>query len=282
MTTTGDSQQKDPYADHRVFVLKLKDEAPIGSVTFMHRLGMKQPGRFRRVRNSLIGMDVVRFQGGRGASRSLVLGDMDFEQALEQGFDVRPGREVAMYPLLMDPIDQLITDFHVNAGHELVTFEDRDGITPYNTSARGAKYGEGAFTRPDVTVVAELTIESGFTWTDIHAVEVKPYWSLGRDGLFEAAAQAALQRSSFAWLVAYIPSLDSPGLSRDERAQCIEAHRQLFSHERKLLREAQAIGIGVAVAKQLGDEAPLEMLTPPRRLAMDPHAVGQLFESLDI
>jgi hypothetical protein len=282
MTSTGDSQQKDPYADHRVFVLKLKDEAPIGSVTLMHRLGMKQPGRFRRVRNSLIGMNVVRFQGGRGASRSLVLGDVDFEEALEQGFDVRPGREIALYPLLMDPIDQLVTDFHINAGHDLVTSEERDGVTPYNTSARAAKYGEGAFTRPDVTVVADLKLDSGFMWTDIHAVEVKPYWSVGRDGLFEAAAQAALQRSSFAWLVAYIPSLDSPGLSRVERAQCETAYNQLTSDEGALFREARAVGIGVAVARELGGNSPLELVTPPRRLAMDPHAVGQLFESLHL
>jgi hypothetical protein len=280
MRSKGDGQSKDPYADHRRFVSELPQVAPIGSVAFMRHLGMKQERIYRRLRNSLIGMDVVRFQGGRGASRSLVPGEVDFEVALAQGFDVRLNRETALYPLLMDPIDQLITEFHVDSGHKLLVSGGSDGVTPFNTSARGVKRGDGAFTRPDITVIAEVQAPGFGAWTDVHAVEVKPYWALGRDGLFEAAAQAALQRCSFAWLVAYVPSATAPGLSREDQTQIKAVEKHLRGAEPRLLREAESIGIGVALATELGSEAALELLASPKRQAMDPIAVGQLFDSL--
>ena len=279
MTTTGNAGE--PYADHWRFVIELKQLAPIGSKSFMRHLNMRQPRVYQRIRNDLIGMSVVRFEGGRGGSRSLVLGEVEFEQALADGFEVRPGRETALYPHLLNPIDDMITGFHTGRGHSLTESDGTDGVIPHITSARGVKAGEGAFTRPDITVLAELSVNCNRRWTDVHVIEVKPYWSLGRDGLFEAAAQAAMQRCSFAWLVAYIPDTDAPGMSRTDRAACEAAHERIFGEKPGLLQEAERIGIGVAVASELREGASLKLLATPRRLAMDPMAFGDLLRSLD-
>jgi hypothetical protein len=279
MTSTGSAN--DAYADHWRFVVELKEKAPIGSKSFMRHLNMRQPRVYQRIRNELIGMSVVRFQGGRGGSSSLVPGEVEFEQALAAGFEVREGRETALYRHLMDPIDHLITEFHHKQGHVVLESEESDGVVPSITSARSVKSHEGSFTRPDITVLAHLSINAELSWTDVHVIEVKPYWSLGRNGLFEAAAQATLQRCSFAWLVAYIPDAELPGMSRADRVACEEAHQQLIGMSPKLLREAASIGIGVAVAKELREGAALIPLADPRRQAMDPVAFGDLLKSLD-
>lgn len=271
----------DPYADHWRFVIELKEKAPIGSKSFMRHLNMRQPRVYQRIRNELIGMSVVRYQGGRGGSSSLVPGAVEFEQALAAGIEVRQGRETALYRHLIDPIDDLITEFHRKQGHVVLESDESDGVVPFITSARGVKTHDGSFTRPDITVRADLRINGDHAWTDVHSIEVKPYWSLGREALFEAAAQASLQRCSFAWLVAYIPDSEAPGMSRADRLECEEAHEHLFGDEPKLLREAVSIGIGVAVARELREGAALIPLAGPRRQAMDPLAFGDLLKSLD-
>lgn len=280
MTVSGGSTALDPFADHRRFVAELATTAPIGSVAFRRHLQIKQEGRFRRVRNDLIGMSVVRFQGGRGASRSLVLGEKSFDEVLADGLEVRPGREIGLYPLLMDPIDELITEFHRDCEHKFLVTDESDGVTPYFTYARGVKGEKGSFTRPDITVIADLYVEALGAWADVHAIEVKPYWSLGRDSLFEAAAQASLQRCSFAWLIAYIPGPGASGLSASDGEQRKIAQDLLLGTEPGLLREAKRIGIGIAVAEDLREGSRLVPLAAPRRQAMDPKSAGLLFESL--
>lgn len=279
MASTGSTN--DPYADHWRFVVELKEKAPIGSKSFMRHLNMRQPRVYERIRNELIGLRVVRYQGGRGGSSSLVPGEVEFEQALAAGLEVREGRETALYRHLMNPIDDLITKFHTDRGHKFRSENEDDGVIPHITSARGVTGQAGSYTRPDITVLADLRIKDDRYWTDVHLIEVKPYWSLGREGLFEAAAQAALQRCSFAWLVAYIPDSAAPGMSRADRAACKEAHDHLLGADPKLLREAVSIGIGVAVARELREGAVLTKLADPRRQAMDPVAFGDLLKSFD-
>lgn len=276
-------QGKDPFADHRLFVDTLRPLVPARNSQVMSELRWKQPGRFRRVRNTLIGFEVVRFQG-RGGSARLALGERDLDEALAAGVGMHVGREIDLYPLLLDPIDRLVTGYYPKVLQALITDADgTDGVEPYVTSAKRTGAQTGAFTRPDVTVVVDLTFPSLGPWNDVHAVEVKPYWSVARDGLFEAAAQAALRRCTHSWLVAHIPPVTAPGLDRAQRAAITQARSLIGTPAQPgtLSLEAGSIGVGIAVATGLAEDATLEQVVSPARQVMDPERADELFASLD-
>jgi hypothetical protein len=282
MTINGADQPKDPFNDHRLFMKRLSPDAPLGSAALMRQLRWKQPGRFKRVRNTLIGLQVVRFEG-RGGSARLALGPQDLDTALGQGLDVHVGREIDLYPLLVNPIDDLISQQYTRAKAPIAVTEECDGVTPYITASKRAGIHTGAYTRPDVTVIVDLAYAHLGPWNDVHAVEVKPYWAVGRDGLFEAAAQAALRRCTHSWLIAYIPDPKAPGLDRAQRQLAKSAQTLIGAAATpgSLTQEAASIGIGVAVATHLREDSPLELIHEPTRLAMDPDRADELFASLN-
>jgi hypothetical protein len=273
---------KDPYADHRRFYAELALMAPAANVELMKALQWKQPGRYKRVRNTLIGLQVVQFHG-RGGSARLALGKRALDDALAQQADVHVGREVDLYPLLVDPIDRLITQWYPpELGRRFSALDSADGVTPYITASARAGQPTGAHTRPDITVIVDMQFPSLGPWNDVHAIEVKPYWSVERDGLFEAAAQAALRRCTHSWLVAYLPDPKAPGLDRAHAALAKRARAQIgaVNAPGPLSLEANSIGIGVAVATSLAEDTSLETITSPARQVMEPDRANDLFASL--
>jgi len=142
---------------------------------------------------------------------------MDLPFLTEAEEELAPGRERALCAPLVPVVDSLI-----ESQYEGALPEDEDCVHVYRTAEQGARDTGGRLTRADLTVLVSLRLPSLGLWLDMHAVEVKPYWSIGRDGLYEAAAQAAMQRCSHSWLVAYIPgphvSLAEASRSRAEPA----------------------------------------------------------------
>jgi hypothetical protein len=153
-----------------------------------------------------------------------------------------------------------------------------DGVTPYVTSAKRAirKGQPSAHSRPDLTVVVDLHYAHFGAWNDVHAVEVKPYWAVNRDALFEAAAQAALGRCTFSWLLVWIPTPDPVMFTRPQLDLIREADGTL-GH---LTTEALDLGLGLLVARELDEGATLTIRAHPRRRPMEPSAADDLFRSL--
>ena len=240
--------------------------SPVGNEQLRQRLEWGHIRRFTRVRDSLIGVDVIkRLPGGRGGRLELKNVDLSFLVADEQ--ELAPGRERALYAPLVPIIDTMIEDEY----RELLP-QDEDRVHVYRTAEQGGRDTGGRLTRADLTVLVHLEMPNLGPWIDIHALEVKPYWSLSRDGLYEAAAQAAMQRCSHSWLVAYIPgaqvSVSKQGRERVDRA--------LEILEQRLVKEALDLGLGVAVVSSLRDDSAAETLCKPRRQVLDPERVDEL------
>lgn len=112
--------------------------------------------------------------------------------------------------------------------------------------------------------------------THVHTIEVMPYWAVDRSALFEAAAQAALRRRSFSWLLLWIPDGTSGHFTRPQIAQFIHARMALDD----LQAEATELGLGPLVAPKLGEDMALKPFAEPRRQVMDPHAADELYAAL--
>lgn len=244
---------------------------PIGNEQLRQRLAWGHIRRFTRVRDSLVGVDVIkRLPGGRGGRLELKTMDLSFLVEAEQ--ELAPGRERALYAPLVPIIDAMIEDDY---GDLLPADEDR--VHVYRTAEQGGRDTGGRLTRADLTVLVHLEMPNLGPWIDIHALEVKPYWSLGRDGLYEAAAQAAMQRCSHSWLVAYIPG-EQVSLSRQGRERVDRAWDIL---KRRLVKEATDLGLGIAVVPSLREDAEAQMMCAPRRQVLDPERVDELMGYLN-
>jgi hypothetical protein len=259
----------------------------IGLVELGKRLGWRQRGRVKRAVVTLVAYDVLQWSN----SRSVTQGPASLDEVAAAGGVPLPDREMATYPLLTDPIDRMVSESVIANG---LSIDDRtandgsDGVVPYITASLRA--GSGAHTRPDITVVVDLALPHAGRWRDVHAVEVKPYWAVDRSALFEAAAQAALGRCSHSWLVVWIPDADSPSIPAQLHSRVVEAHhvlgvelagrRRRTMQGRTLRKEAEELGIGLALARELNPDSSLELLVAPRRRAMDPLAADDLFSKL--
>ena len=253
----------------------------IGYAQLQRAVEVGQRGRVKRAVSTLVALNVLQWQGQQ-RGRAVAQGSRTLTQALDDGLQPMPEREIQTYPLLAGALDDFVTDWHQRRGDPIDTADGPtgagDGVTTYCTSSLRVMGSDrsSAHTRPDLTVIVDLEYPNLGSWNEIHAVEVKPYWSLTRAALFEAAAQAALRRCTFSWLLMWVPDPDSGHFTAPQSEMIRSAERTLPG----LAVESNALGLGLLLAKGLGDSAILECLSEPHRQAMEPRAADQLFSSL--
>lgn len=249
----------------------------IGYAELQQSLGWGSRNRVKRTVSTLVGLDVLAWQGMR-SGRAVSRGDRSLREALESGAQPLPEREHTMYPLLMAPIDEFITSWHAHRGDPVTTSyagDETDGVTVYKSW--GAALGPGTYTRPDLTVVVDFDYPHLGPWTVIHSIEVKPYWSIGRGALYEAIAQSALQRCTFSWVLAWLPSEASGHFTTQQRTQ-IESARSLFGNQQQpgaLAVEAAKFGIGLAVVADLQEDTLVQEIQAPEARILDPLATDE-------
>lgn len=253
----------------------------IGYAALQQRVTANQRGRVKRAVSTLVGLDVLHWAGQRNG-RAVCRGPADLDEVLAAGLTPMPDREIQTYPLLAAPLDDFVTAWHSKRQDPLDTGGGRgaeeDGVTVYNTSSVRAATDRTttAHTRPDLTVVVDLHYDHFGDWNDIHAVEVKPYWAVTRAALFEAAAQAALRRCTYSWLLVWIPDPDSGHFTAPQQ-RAIRAADDLVED---IAAEATDLGLGMIVARDLGEDADLRSRAQPRRQVLEPGAAEELFASL--
>lgn len=258
------------FPGHWAMVRAMELGVSVGSEQLRQRLEWGHIRRFTRMRDSLVGVNVIkRRAGGRGGRLALTTTDLSFLVDDEQ--ELAPGRERALYAPMVPIIDSLIEAEYAG---ELPDDEDR--VHVYRTAEQGGRDTGGRHTRADLTVLVNLTLPNLGDWVDIHAVEVKPYWSIGRDSLYETAAQAAMQRCSHSWLVAYIPG-DHVSVSTEGRQKASRALEELNT---RLVPEAEDLGLGVAIVSSLREGAVAEASCRPRRQVLDPHRVDEVLAQI--
>ena len=184
----------------------------IGYAQLESAVHVGQRGRVKRAVSTLVALEVLQWDGVR-QGRAVSQGPKSLKDLVAAGVQPMPDREIETYPLLAGPLDAFVTDWHVNRGDPIdgssAARSATDGVTTYCTSSLRAGTSPAAtFTRPDLTVIVDLEFEFFGSWNEVHAVEVKPYWAVTRSALFEAAAQAALRRCSFSWLLIWLPDPD--------------------------------------------------------------------------
>ena len=252
----------------------------IGYAALQDALDVGQRGRVKRAVSTLVGLDVLQWAGMRNG-RAVTQGPADLDELLAAGLTPMPEREIQTYPLLAAPLDDFLTQWHKVRGDVIddVQGPEQDGVTVYNTSAtRSGRANEGgAHTRPDLTGIVDLHFDHLGEWNEVHAVEVKPYWAVNRAALFEAAAQAALGRCTFSWLLAWVPDPESGHFTAPQQTLIREAARVLPA----LKREAADLGLGLLVTTDVAESAVLEDRVAAQRRAMDPRRAEELFRALD-
>ena len=276
------SETVEPWKFHREIEGAVPDPPErIGYAELQKKVDVGQRGRVKRAVSTLVGLEVLQWSGQRNG-RAVSQGSRSLDQAIEAGLIPMPDREIQTYPLLTASLDAFITKWHADRLDPIdssagATTEE-DGVVVYPTSAtRVRRQGEPAtHTRPDLTVLVDLHFESLGDWNEVHAVEVKPYWAVDRSALFEAAAQAALGRCTFSWLLVWIPN-ESSGHFTSPQIQLIQSARNALE---ALQKEAIDLGLGLLVANELLDHGELKELAQPRRQSMEPIAANELFKSL--
>ena len=247
---------------------------PIGNEALRERLEWKQTGRFTRVRDSLIAAGLVRRIGGGRGGRLVLITHLDWDGVVgvgtERGLYHSLGRQVRDL-LLRDVLDNEV--------------DDDESIEIYRTADQGGRKTGGRMTRADLTAIVASDYPAIGRWRDVHAFEVKGYWDIGRDALYEAAAQAAMQRCSHSWLLAYIPDESVP-LGDHEREQVERVIRVLP----ELREEADRVGVGLAVATSTSPTAEIHVDSDdqawwtgvrPRRHVIDPLQLATLLGWLE-
>lgn len=242
--------------------------SPLGNQQLRSELGWAQRGRFDRVRDSLIAAGLVqRIAGGRGGRLRITIDSLD---EIPDDVEISVGRERSLYFALGSHVRSMVLDFHE------INEEPDDLIEIYNTSEQGRRDTGGRYTRADLTAIVRRKVEGLFDWRDVHAIEVKPYWSVGREALYEAAAQAALHRCSFSWLLLYLPD-ETVALSDGER-DIVQVVRDSVLPAVRL--EADEIGIGLATSPNLSRETHPIVDVEPRRQILDPDQLTQLLRTV--
>jgi hypothetical protein len=252
----------------------------IGYSELQHRIEIGQRGRLKRAVSSLVAMDVLQWQGLRNG-RAVARGGRPLSEAIAAGLVPMPDREIDTYQRLAPALDAYITEWHlarldpIDSSGEADSGED--GVTTYVTSAtRVAERESTVYSRPDLTVIVDLSFDHLGPWNEVHAVEVKPYWAVNRASLYEAAAQAALRQCTFSWLLVWIPKSGLEHFRPAELALIGEAESAM----EPLTLEAKQLGIGLLRASSLDEGQKLEGCADPTRQAMEPKAANRLFTAL--
>lgn len=251
----------------------------IGYAELQKRLDWGQRNRVKRAVSTLVGLNVLAWQGMRDG-RAVARGNLTIEEAIADGLQPWPEREHAIYPLLMAPVDEFLVGWHRARKDPLDASRDEDGVSVHKTSSLPG--GTGQYTRPDLTAIAEMDYSSLGNWIDVHAIEVKAYWSLNRSALFEAIAQASLQRCSYSWLIAWIPPVDSNHLTPMQRQQVTQAAALTgtSSDWGPLAEEASRFGIGLGRVIDLSDGSAIDGIVDPVRRVMDPQAANAMLVAI--
>jgi hypothetical protein len=279
----GEPEIKDPWKHYRDVYQAVPEKNRIGYAELQKRLRWGHRGRVKRAVSTLVGLEVLAWEGMRNG-RAVSRGSRELDDALAAGLHPMPDREIATYPLLLAPVDDLITRWHTERGDPI---DDRseetgnDGVTVYPTWAIPA--GVGSYTRPDLTAIVDLEFSHINSWQEVHAIEVKPYWSINRSALFEAIAQSSLQRCTFSWLIAWVPDPDSGHFTHAQKAQIHEAWAKVQTHDGDggpLVAEAEKFGIGLGWIRDLGEDGFIHGVVEPKRMTIDPLAVNELFRYL--
>lgn len=261
--------------DARLMIELLRELGePVGNQALRERLEWKQTGRFARVRDSLIAAGLVRRIGGGRGGRLVLVTHLEWDGI------VGVGTERALYHSLGRQVrDFLLRDVLKNED------DDDESIELFRTADQGARHTGGRFTRADLTAIVTSEYPAIGQWRDVHAFEVKGYWDIGRDALYTAAAQAAMQRCSHSWLLAYIPDESVP--MGDHQLDQVNRVIELLPGLRE---EADRVGVGLAVATSTAPTAAIRIESDdqawwagvrPRRQVMDPHQLATLLGWLD-
>lgn len=251
----------------------------IGFAALEQALSVGQRGRVKRAVNTLVALDVLQWAGQR-RGRAVTQGPQALAEVLAGGLIPMPDREITTYPLLVAAVDDFITDWHRENEHPVSSRDDgNDGVNVFITASKstGRKGAAAAHTRPDLTVVVDMHLEHLGPWVEVHSIEVKPFWGVDRAALFEAAAQAALRRCTYSWLLAWVPDPSSEHFSNESREMIARAQESIP----QLKSEAQDLGLGFILTDELGEDAPLQSDVSPRRQVMDPQGVDELLRSLN-
>jgi hypothetical protein len=254
--------------DTRCFFIALVEAGPSGNRALQELLQWGHASRFIRVRESLIALGAVkRIRGGRGGRLIPLVESLD---QVESHLETTASRERSLYAPLEPQVRRMVME------HHQMSDDQDDEITIFITADQGSRKTGGRMTRPDLTVLVQRDFGFG-NWIDVHGIEVKPYWSIGRDGLYEAAAQMAMQRCSHSWLLVYAPG-ENVAIGPDERDKVNQA-QELISGQ--LNEEALDMGLGLAVSDSLSVDLILKPLANPRRTVMDPDQLANLWESIE-
>lgn len=262
---------------------QIADQVPespdrIGIAALQGVIGTSQRGRIKRAVNTLVALDVLTWAGQR-RGRAVCQGPMDLQRVVDDGLMPMPDREIATYPLLVSAVDEFLTLWHRERNDPVQdNGTDDDGVQVYITASKssGRKGANAAYTRPDLTAVVDLAFPTLGPWVEVHAIEVKPYWGIDRASLFETAAQAALRRCTFSWLLAWIPDPTSGHFSSASQDKIYRAHESINA----LADEANDLGVGFIVTRDLGEDAFLRKTVEPRRQVLDPKALDQTMNTL--
>ena len=253
----------------------------IGYAALQQAIEVGQRGRVKRAVSTLVALDVLQWEGVR-RGRAVAQGSRSLQAAIDAGLSPMPDREIELYPLLAGALDEFITRWHSDRNDPIDTSGGNssvdDGVTTYNTSSLRAldQNISSVHTRPDMTVIVDLEYPNLGSWNEVHAIEVKPYWAVDRAALFEAAAQSALRRCTFSWLLVWVPKSLTGHFTAPQIEQIKAAENALDA----IKTEASQLGIGLIIARSLEIDATLDSEIDPRRLALEPKAANDLFASL--
>ncbi len=263
---------------HNIEAAVLAAPKRIGYAELQEQLGLGQRGRVKRAVSTLVALEVLAWAGMR-QGRAVTKGTRTLKEVLETGVLPMPDRETATYPLLTAAVDEFITQWHGSDKKHVEVRPRIEGVSVHITASTstGRTGAAGTHTRPDLTAVVDLQYDYLGPWNEIHAFEVKPYWAVDRSGLFEAAAQAALRRCTYSWLLAWIPDPASPHFTNPQRQLILRALDAIPS----LRSEATELGLGLLTTQALGEDAPLVEEVKPRRQALDPSAADALLGALN-
>jgi len=263
---------------HDIAALVPLEPERIGYAELQEKLGLGKRGRVKRAVSTLVALEVLAWAGVR-QGRAVTQGPKDLDDVLKTGVLPMPDRETATYPLLTAAVDEFITQWH-DADKKYVEVNPRtESVSVHITASTstGRIGAAGTHTRPDLTAVVDLQYDHLGPWNELHAFEVKPYWAVDRSGLFEAAAQAALRRCTYSWLLAWIPDPESSHFTSPQRQLILRALDAIPS----LQSEASELGLGLLTTQTLGEDALLIQEVKPRRQALDPGAADALLGTLN-
>ena len=89
----------------------------IGYAQLQRAVEVGQRGRVKRAVSTLVALNVLQWQGQQ-RGRAVAQGSRTLTQALDDGLQPMPEREIQTYPVLAGALDDFVTDWHQRRGAE--------------------------------------------------------------------------------------------------------------------------------------------------------------------